>query len=397
MTDHHPPPRWAQDLLGPDLRLVEVVAGGSSRQTVRLERAPGGDRVVARHDRGHGPLSGTPFTLAREAATCAAVARSGIPVPAVLAVADDGSAFATAEVPGATESGAEAVDDYLRVLGRLHATGVACAPEGPGFDPAGRDDLAVWADVARRRIVRPAPLVDRALERLADHLAAAPPSPAVLCHGDAGAGNYLHVAGRVTGLVDWEMAHTGDAHDDLASVAVRAALNGIDLGPYQARITAHHTPASGIAFDVHRYRLGVATTLLRMVISCLSALDHADAGTDRSIQLLGLPLMETHLLRALAVLDGAPPPRAIDVAPDPAFAAEVAVSIADALDGPGRDGRERRARFAARQLGVALGASDPPVPPAADDPAGLWAATCARLAVLPSSRPLAALPIPGAT
>lgn len=398
MTDHHPAPRWAQDLLGPDVRLVEVVSGGSSRQTVRLERAGGGGRVVARHDVGHGPLSGTPFTLAREAATCAAVAWIGIPVPAVLALADDGSAFAVEEVPGVPEAGVDAVDDYLHVLGRLHAAGVGPAPTGhPGFDAAGRDDLAVWADVARRRITRPAPLVDRALARLAEHLAATPPAPAVLCHGDAGAGNYLHLDGRVTGLVDWEMAHTGDAHDDLASVAVRAALNGVELDAYPERIATHHTPASGIAFEPHRHRLGVATTLLRMVVSCLSALDHADAGTDRSIQLLGLPLMEAQLLRALAALDGEAPPTVVDAAPDPAFAAEVAGSIADALAGPARDGRERRARYAARQLGAALGTPPAAAPPAPDDPAGLWAATCARLAVLPASRPLADRPIAGAS
>lgn len=397
MSDHHPAPRWARDLLGPDVRLVEVVAGGSSRQTVRLERPAGGGRVVARHDVGHGPLSGTPFTLSREAAACAAARRAGIPVPAVLAVAEDGSAFAVEEVPGEPETGADALDHHLRVLGRLHGTGVEHVPGGhPGFDAAGRDDLAVWADVARRRIRRPAPLVDRALARLAVHQAEAPPSPAVFCHGDAGIGNHLHVGGRVTGIVDWEMAHSGDAHDDLASIAVRAALNGVDLGAYPARIAAHHTPASGIAFDLRRYRLGVATTLLRMVVSCLSALDHADAGTDRSIQLLGLPLMEAHLLRALALLDDEPPPAVVDAAPDPAFAAELAATVAEALAGPDRDGRERRARYAARQLGAALAAAPAPALPSADDPAGLWAATCARLAVLPASRPLADLPIAGA-
>lgn len=398
MTEQLPPPDWVMALLGPGTRLVEVVSGGSSRQTVRLEVPGRPGRVVARHDRGAGPLSGTPFTLDREAATCAAVAASGIPVPAVVAVAPDGSAFAVEEVPGTPEAGADALDDHLAVLGRLHATGTAHVPAGhPGFDAAGDEDLAVWADVAHRRIRRPAPLVAHALDRIDHHRGALPPEPVVLCHGDAGPGNLLHTDGTVTGLVDWEMAHTGDAHEDLASIAVRSALMGVDVGDYRARIATHHTPASGIAFDEARYRLGIATTLLRMVVSCLSALDHPGEGTDRTIQLLGLPLMEAHLLRSLDALDGRPARPLAEVDPDPAFAAEVAATVADGLGGPGADDHTRRLRYAARQLATAL---DPGPAPTADrtapDPDALWDAVCARLAVLPASRPLAAAPIAGA-
>ncbi|HEU5152913.1 MAG TPA: phosphotransferase [Iamia sp.] len=397
MTDHHPPPRWAQDLLGPDARLVEVVSGGTSRHTLRLEVTPGGDRVVARHDPGAGPFSGTPLTLAREAATYAALVGSGVPVPAVVAVAADGRSFAVEEVPGTPEAGADSLDDLLTVLGRLHATGTRHVPPGhPGFDRAGEEDLALWSDLARRRIRRPAPLVDHALDRIAAHRRARPPAPVALCHGDPGVGNHLHRHGIVTGLVDWEMAHTGDPHDDLASVAVRAALVGVDLGDYRARVAARWEPVVGTALDPDRYRLGVAATLLRMVVSCLSALDHAAAGTDRSVQLLGLPVMEAQLLRALAVLDDRDPPPVIEAEPDPAFAAEVATTVAEALDGPGRDGPERRARYAARQLAAALAPRSPAAVPAADDPEALWAATCARLAVLPASRPLADRPIAGA-
>src|SRR3546814_7434006 len=109
------------------------------------------------------------------------------------------------------------------------------------------------------QLATPSPILDLAFDRLRAH-GAFEPDRVVLCHGDAGTGNYLHDGSQVTGLIDWEMAHTGDAHDDLASVAVRAALNGVDLGDLAARITAHHTPASGIAFDPARHRLSVLRT-----------------------------------------------------------------------------------------------------------------------------------------
>src|SRR3546814_250857 len=251
MTELSTPPDWATALLGEGTALVSVLAGGSSRETLLLEVPAGRGRVVARHDRGAGPLSGTPFTLAREAATFAAVAGAGLTAPALVAVAPDGSAFAVEEVAGTPETSDVALDDYLECLGRLHATGTTLAPAGhAGFDAAGVEDLALWQDAAAQ-LATPSPILDLAFDRLRAH-GAFEPDRVVLCHGDAGTGNYLHDGSQVTGLIDWEMAHTGDAHDDLASVAVRAALNGVDLGDLAARITAHHTPASGIASDPAR-------------------------------------------------------------------------------------------------------------------------------------------------
>jgi aminoglycoside phosphotransferase (APT) family kinase protein len=415
-------PEWVTGLLGPGAALVEDIAGGSSRRTVLVALA-GGGRVVARHDRGGGPLTGTPFGLAREAATYVAVARGarGVPVPAVRAVAPDGTAFAADHVPGAPSRGAEALDDYLATLGRLHAAGLAARPPAelglPGFDDAGADDLGLWARIAAERVRRPAPLVAAALDALRRHGAAAPPD-VVVCHGDAGAGNYLHRGDTVTGLVDWEMAHTGDPHDDLASVAVRAVLagSGADVGDLPARIAGSYTPVSGVAFDPGRHLVGVTATLTRMVVSCLAALDQADPGQDTTVQLLGLPLMEWHLVRALARLDGRPAP-VLDLAatpPDPAYAAEVAAVVAAGLrrdvlplvrGGPAEP-TVRRLRYAATQLAVALPglAAPPPGPgpgpgpgPAAAEPTwdGLVAAAASRVAVVPASAPIAAAPVPG--
>src|SRR5690554_2002880 len=320
MTER-PTPSWVRDLLGEDATLVDVLGGGTSRATVLVEVPPAHRRVVARHDGGHGPLSGTAFTLEREAAAVAAARRAGAPVAAVVATAADGRTYAVEQLPGRPDHAGEAIDDYLAALGRLHAAGTSAAPDGlPGFDPAGREDLTLWEQAARDRIRRPAPLLDLAFDALRRHGAFAPPE-VVLCHGDAGPGNYLHDHGRVTGLVDWEMAHTGDPHEDLASIAVRAALTGIDLGDYRHRVAAHWEPASGRRFDERRFHLGVLATLTRMVVSCLAALDHPDPATDRTVQHMGLPVMEVLLLRTAAALDGVALPEATDVAPDLAYAA----------------------------------------------------------------------------
>jgi aminoglycoside phosphotransferase (APT) family kinase protein len=371
--------------------------------TLLLEGPTGSARVIARHDRGAGPLSGTPFTLAREAATFAAVAGAGFPVPALVAVAPDGSAFAVEEVPGIPEAGAVALDGYLRALGQLHASGTSLVPaDHPGFDADGTGDLTIWEAIAQHRVVRQAPIVDLAFERLHGH-GAFTPSRVVLCHGDAGPGNYLHDGEDVTGLIDWEMAHTGEPHDDLASIAVRAALTGVDLGDYRARIAEHYEPVAGVAFDPTSYRVAVAAVLTRMVVSCLCALDHADVTKDRTVQLLGLPLMEAHLLRMLALLDGRDLPPPVSPRPDLAFASELTAAVRDGLSQallPGATGAEaaqlRRLRYASSQLTKALGRQDGEPAPS-DDLHSLWGAVHCRLAVIPDSLPIAHATIAGVT
>ncbi|MET0908799.1 MAG: phosphotransferase, partial [Ilumatobacteraceae bacterium] len=360
-------------------------------------------RLVARHDSGTGPLSGTPFTLACEAATYAAVAGAGVPVPAVVAVAPDGRAFAVDEVPGTTDARGEAIDDYLRLLGTLHASGTAHVPSGhDGFDAAGTDDLAIWSRIAAERIARPAPIVARALRCLYEHgNDARRPAGVVLCHGDAGFGNYLHESGRVSGLVDWEMAHTGDPHDDLASVAVRAALTRSPLDHYRERIEANWEPASGLRFDERRYGVAVVAVLTRMVISCLAALDNPGAESDRTTQLMGLPVMEVLLVRAIAALDGVQLPSPSSASPDAAFVREMAELVIEGLPDAGAPGgaASRRRYLAAQLVDVLRSAETAPGPGAmASTPVELdvlWQRAHDRLAAVPASRRLADAPIAG--
>ena len=46
--------------------------------------------------------------------------------------------------------------------------------------------------------------------------------PPVLVQGDTGPGNFMYAGGRVTAVVDWELAHLGDPMDDIAWLSLRA-------------------------------------------------------------------------------------------------------------------------------------------------------------------------------
>lgn len=382
------PPAWLRAVAGDGVRVDAVLAGGTSRQTLAVITLDG-RRLVARRDDGTGPFSGTPFTLAREVAACRWAAAAGLPAAAVDTVAADGTAYTASLLPGFTARHDEAVDDYLATLARLHA-------REPGDFPAlsasvgEPDDLPVWRELVATRLDPDEPVLAVALDTLGRHHGR-DDGGLVVCHGDAGAGNYLYDGERVTGLVDWELAHRGDPHHDLASIAVRATLLGRPISDLLERIHAHYEPPAPQAFDIDRYRLAAVGVLTRMVISCRCALTLPPT-PDRVTQLIGLPLMEVQLVRGIAAVENQPLPAVADTAPDPNYAAQVLAFVASGLDE--RDRAAPRLRYAAEQLAAALSTAPRDNGPATLEAA--WAAANRRLAALPASASLASAPIVGA-
>ena len=80
-----------------------------------------------------------------------------------------------------------------------------------------------------------------------------------LVHSDMGPGNFLAADGRVTAVLDWEVAHWGDPMEDLAAVAVRDMAT--PMGDLPTRFAEYET-AGGPPIDiavVEWYRIMVLT------------------------------------------------------------------------------------------------------------------------------------------
>ena len=95
---------------------------------------------------------------------------------------------------------------------------------GPGWEPSWRTPghppalaaLDGWEAILRRDQLEAYPELDLAAGWLRAH---APTSPrTVLVHGDFKPGNVLLVDGAIVALLDWELAHLGDPHEDLGWV-----------------------------------------------------------------------------------------------------------------------------------------------------------------------------------
>jgi aminoglycoside phosphotransferase (APT) family kinase protein len=275
-------------LLGGAVHDLRRPPGGSSRLfwTFDLARTHMCLPMVVLQDVGRGPFFGTRFNLAREARTLAALGRAGARVPAVH-YSDAAANFTVLErLPGRADftfhDDAErlsVIADFGAALSALHALDPRTL-DLPFAVAATRAD-ATQADIAdheeayHRMCVRHA-LVD---EAFAWAKANVPDTgaPAML-QGDAGPTNFMHEGGRLTGFIDWEMAHAGDPHDDLAWIWFRVSILGFDTD-----VTAWfdgYARASGMHIDAAKLRYFIVLVMLRCTVANLVRQANEPGSTD---------------------------------------------------------------------------------------------------------------------
>jgi aminoglycoside phosphotransferase (APT) family kinase protein len=288
--------QWIEADLGGSVTASSRIGSGSSREIwgIELQGTDGPRSLVVRVDTGTGPVAGTALDLPREATVYRALQATGVPVPRLHAVEPNGRAMVMDRVHG--EDSVAAVEDpirrasigrdYLGWLGRLHSLDVGDLDVGalgvPTTGPAhALLDLDLWSGIMRDRAAGwVAPSTELAVAWLREH-APEKASATSLCHGDAGPGNFLFDGERVAALLDWEFAHVGDPHDDLAWVAVRNHLLGRpfdldDCYPAWREVT-------GLEIEPWRLEYYRVFVLTRMVISCDAAIAWKNGVVDESV------------------------------------------------------------------------------------------------------------------
>ncbi|NPT39204.1 phosphotransferase family protein [Paraburkholderia xenovorans] len=110
-------------------------------------------------------------------------------------------------------------EDLASVVADLHAvdwTPAAFDPVLEGLSPreVALRQIVHWHDTFLAQRLEPMPVMSGLFGWLYRHL----PEPQRIClvHGDLRPGNFLYEGDRVSGLLDWEMAHLGDPVEDLA-------------------------------------------------------------------------------------------------------------------------------------------------------------------------------------
>lgn len=287
--------RWVEGETGATVdRCAPHSASGRSRVLWRLDvRYPGQppQPLLLRQDGNCGPFSGTTFTLGREARVVQSLQDTSVPVPRIHAISSDEKSVLLELVPGTANldlrepADRQALDDFALTLARLHALDPAELALPIPVPTTPQDHALI--DLAEHRasylnICRPNPVADEAIVWLQDH-APDKVQRTVLLHGDAGPGNFLHRAGIVTALIDWEMTHVGDPMDDLAWLWFRTRMLRDDhrLGELYDR----YSRQSGVVLGPDRINYFCVLVLLRCLIASCVRMEHStDSATTASVE-----------------------------------------------------------------------------------------------------------------
>lgn len=224
---------------------VARIPGGASRETWAFD-ARWSDEGGAPVERGFivrrdptGSLLESNAEL--EFALYAALAGSGVPVPAVHWSERDGAwlerpFFIMGRLPGATDARTLCTSpewaetrpliarQKAEILARIHGFDIGRIPlldRPPSAADAARYEVERWEQTMRQDTLEPQPVLEMALSWLKRHLPP-PPERLALVHADYRTGNFLYDKTGITGILDWEMAHAGDPIEDLGWLMIKS-------------------------------------------------------------------------------------------------------------------------------------------------------------------------------
>lgn len=200
------------------------------------------------------------------------------------------------------------IADALAAIHRLDARVVVALPRAAavGLDPA-RREIGLQELSQSRAATSASPEMRLAYAWLREHL---PRRPAreVLVHGDFRPANILVEQGRVTAVLDWELAHVGDPMEDLgwylAPVYRQEHFMGDAWTP--ADFIRRYENRSGIAVDHEAVRFWTVFALYKLCAIASSTMVAFVSGDHARLAPFPYGLLES-LMRAIAY----PEPRSV--------------------------------------------------------------------------------------
>ncbi|MFZ1741233.1 MAG: phosphotransferase [Pontixanthobacter sp.] len=278
-----------------DVSACARLTGGATMESWRFDF--GGDSFVLRRAPSLEFMADRPFGHATEAAIIRTAYAAGVTAPEVVTVLkhDDGlgSGFVMRALPGTPdprqilgmEGSGILLAEAARDLARIHAIDRAELPEDVPVM-----DYAVSLAGLREQFEEAGgdrPIIALGLKWLSNNL----PNEIepVLNHGDFRLGNILAENSRLTGVLDWELAHFGDPHEDLAfgCMAVwrfaRYDRPALGLGTLEEYFAAYEAE-SGHAVDRERFRYWLIYRTVWWALGCLRMAKIWRSGEDRMLE-----------------------------------------------------------------------------------------------------------------
>ncbi len=293
------------------------LSGGANMESWSFDRD--GQGYVLRRAPSAEMMEGRAFGHDVEAALVRAARAAGVLAPEVVGelVAGDGLGSGyimrrvEAEVNPATILAAPSpvlIDDIARELAHVHRIEPTTAIAIPHMEPC-----AALADLEARfhSYGGDRPVIALALRWCADNVPSA--VEPVLVHGDFRLGNLMANDDGLAAVLDWELAHWGDAHEDLAYACMavwrfgcydRPAFGLADLETYFSAYERH----GGRTVNRPRFRFWLVYRTLWWALGCLQMADIWRSGADRTLEraVIGRRTSENELDLLLLLEEDAP-------------------------------------------------------------------------------------------
>ncbi|NNC53282.1 MAG: phosphotransferase family protein [Erythrobacter sp.] len=271
------------------------LTGGATMESWRFEA--GGEAFVLRRAPSLAFIDDRPFGHDTEAEVIRAARRAGVTAPEVMVELEEGddigSGFVMRALPGtpdprailAMEKPGQLLREAARDLGRIHSI---CPSDLPGDVPT--LEYAEGVEKLREQFEEAGgdrPIIALGLRWLMDNL----PEPVapVLNHGDYRLGNILCEDSHLTGVLDWELAHFGDPHEDLAFGCMPVWRFGaydrqaLGLGSLEDYFAAYEA-AGGCRVDPTRFRFWTIYRTVWWALGCLRNAQMWRSGDDRMLE-----------------------------------------------------------------------------------------------------------------
>lgn len=361
------------------------LTGGASMESWSFDYGDGG--YVLRRSPVPEMMDGRPFGHDVEAQLVRVAHAHGVLAPEVIGniVPDDqlGTGYVMRRVEAEVHPGtilaappANLISDIARELAKIHAIGAGALPQLPHLDVVtALDELADRFEMYGGD----RPIIALAIRWCRDHIPTA--THPVLVHGDFRIGNLMVDADGVAAVLDWELAHFGDRHEDLAWGCANVwrfghidqpAFGCSDLDTFFAGYEA----ASGTVVDGERFRFWLIYRTLWWALGCLRMGEVWRTGIDRSLErvVIARRTSENEIDLLLLLEEDAPEieryPIRLDPPPPPRRLGEPStIEMLEAITGwiesevkPGAQGRERfMAAVALNALGMMRRDQESPV------------------------------------
>ncbi|WP_252259695.1 phosphotransferase [Erythrobacter aurantius] len=281
--------------LSPPTGLTRLT-GGATMESWRF--ADGDGTFVLRRAPSLAFMEGRPYGHDVEAAVIEAARARGVTAPEVVAVLGPedaiGSGFVMRALPGTPnpkeilefEEPVALLKQAARDLARIHSIRPGDLPDAVPV----MDYRAAIADLRQQfeEAGGDRPIIALGLKWMEDNCP--DPCEPVLIHGDYRMGNLLAEApGRLTGVLDWELAHFGDPHEDLAfgCMAVwrfhRYDRPALGLGSPEDYFAAYEAEA-GVSVDRDRFRYWLIHRTVWWAMGCLKCAKVWRDGSDRMLE-----------------------------------------------------------------------------------------------------------------